>query len=111
MGLLDSVKSALGMGGSDSDSGIMDTIKNMIGSEGGLQDLAGKFSAGGLGDVIGSWIGKGENLPVSPEQLQNVLGNETVSNLASKIGIDTSTLTGKLSSMLPNIIDKLTPDG
>jgi uncharacterized protein YidB (DUF937 family) len=61
--------------------------------------------------VIGSWVSTGKNLPVSGEQLQNVLGKDTIGNLASKLGMDSRALTSQLSNLLPDVVDKLTPEG
>jgi len=62
-------------------------------------------------DLISSWISTGENLPINADQIREVLGNETISNLAAKAGISTDDLSAKLSEYLPGVIDKLTPDG
>ena len=64
-----------------------------------------------MGDVIGSWIGKGENRPVSEGQLGNVLGGDVVSGLAQKLGMNAGTLLPLLASLLPMLIDRLTPHG
>lgn len=64
-----------------------------------------------MGDVINSWVGTGKNIPVSGDQLQNVLGKDTISQLASKLGIENHALTSQLSNLLPQAVDKLTPDG
>jgi uncharacterized protein YidB (DUF937 family) len=61
--------------------------------------------------TIGSWVSAGKNLPVTGDQLQNVLGKDTIGNLASKLGMDSGTLTSKLTNLLPNVVDKLTPEG
>ena len=53
----------------------------------------------------------GKNLPISPDQLQGVLGNDAVKNIASKLGIDSKALTSQLSNLLSDVVDKLTPDG
>ncbi len=83
---------------------------NLLGGQGGLQNLISQFGAKGLGDVIGSWVSTGKNLPISPEQIKGVLGDDTVKNIASKLGIDSSDLTSQLSNLLPDVVDKLTPD-
>lgn len=83
----------------------------LLGEQGGLQNLINQFASKGLGDVIGSWIGTGKNLPISPDQIKNVLGDDAVKNLASKLGIDIGALTSQLSNLLPDVVDKLTPDG
>ncbi|MBA5819305.1 DUF937 domain-containing protein, partial [Escherichia coli] len=57
---------------------------------GGLNGLIEKFKAGGAGDIIGSWVGTGQNQPISPDALQNVLGSDAIGALASKFGVDPS---------------------
>jgi uncharacterized protein YidB (DUF937 family) len=81
------------------------------GQQGGLDGLLGLFASKGLGDIVGSWIGTGSNLPVSPSQITSVFGEDTIKNMATKNGTDTNTFTSKLSELFPNVIDKLTPNG
>lgn len=76
-----------------------------------MQNLISQFYAKGLGDVIGSWIGTGENKSISPEQLQNVFGRDALSGIANKLGLDVNDLSTQLSNILPVVIDKLTPNG
>jgi len=81
------------------------------GEHGGLGGLVGKFEQAGLGNVVSSWIGSGQNLPISADQLQSVLGSDAVAGIAAKLGINPSDALGQLSSMLPGLVDKLTPNG
>lgn len=81
------------------------------GGQGGLGGLVSKFERAGMGDVIGSWIGKGENKPVSEGQLGNVLGGDVVSGMAQKLGINAGMLLPMLAMLLPKLIDHLTPQG
>jgi len=81
------------------------------GELGGLNGLVTKFNQAGLGDVVGSWIGSGENQPISADQMTQVLGNDTLARADSQLGLDPSQLSGQLSAMLPGLIDKLTPNG
>jgi uncharacterized protein YidB (DUF937 family) len=112
MNILDTMKSALGGGSGQQQNDLMSTVMNLIGGQGaGLQGLISQFSSKGLGDIVNSWVSTGNNLPVSPEQLKGVLGSDTMNTLASKTGMDVNTLTAKLSEMLPQVVDKLTPDG
>jgi uncharacterized protein YidB (DUF937 family) len=93
---------------------LMQAASSLLGSDGefgGLQGLIAKFQQGGLGDVVNSWVGKGENLPISAEQLSGVLGQGALADLASKFGVNTGDLAGQLSSVLPGMVDKLTPGG
>ena len=109
MDLMDSLKSAIG-GGGQKDA-LMSTVMGLLGGSGGLNGLISQFAPKGLGDIINSWIGTGKNLPVSADQLQSVLGNDTVKNLASKLGMESGALTSQLTNLLPEVVNKLTPDG
>ena len=81
------------------------------GTQGGLAGLVQKFQQAGMGDVISSWVGSGANQPISGEQLSQVLGSDTLADLASRIGVDPHQAAGQLSSILPGLIDQLTPQG
>jgi uncharacterized protein YidB (DUF937 family) len=127
MGLLDSlvgqVLGGLGsqqsqQGGATGNLGDMGAIAGALGgllanngASGGLGGLVGKFEQAGMGDVISSWIGKGDNAPISEGQLNNVLGSDAIAGIASKLGINATTLLPMLATMLPQLIDQLTPDG
>ncbi len=78
---------------------------------GGVAGLQKMFQQGGLGNVISSWIGTGQNLPVSADQLHNVLHGGALQQVAQKAGIDPSQLTGMMASLLPHLVDKMTPNG
>lgn len=81
------------------------------GAQGGLGGLLQKFQQAGLGDVIGSWVGSGDNQPISGEQLGNVLGADALSGVAAKLGVDPADAASQLSNILPGLIDQLTPQG
>lgn len=108
MDILNTVKSALG--GGDKNNDLMSTVMGLLGG-GGLNNLISQFGSKGLGDVIGSWVGTGKNMPISADQLKGVLGDDTVKNIASKLGMDSNAVTSQLSNLLPDVVDKLTPDG
>ena len=78
---------------------------------GGVAGLQKMFEQGGLGNVISSWVGKGQNMPISADQLQNVLHSGAFQQVAQKAGIDLTQLTGMMASVLPHLVDKLTPNG
>lgn len=116
MGLLDELKDgALGGdagGAATGQAGALDSIIDMVGNfEGGLPGLVGKFQGGGLGDLVGSWVGKGQNLPITAEQIQAVLGSGPVASLAAKLGIDPRQAATSLAAILPQVIDRMTPSG
>jgi uncharacterized protein YidB (DUF937 family) len=100
---------AAATGGSD----LLDSVIGMITdpNSGGLSGLIEKFTQGGLAEQVTSWISTGSNLPISAEQIKEILGSSFVQGLAEKAGIDVNDVAGSLSNLLPQIIDKLTPDG
>ena len=79
--------------------------------QGGLGGLLNQFQQGGLGDIMKSWIGPGQNQPVSPNQLSSVLGPQIIQILAQKTGLSEQEITSHLSQILPKVVDKLTPNG
>ena len=78
---------------------------------GGLNDLLKQFQQNGQGDVAKSWIGKGPNKSISPNDLATALGADRVSTLASFSGMSRNDLLSQLSQQLPDVVDQLTPDG
>lgn len=118
MGLLDELvgKAAGMLGGAQGEGqeqGLLGEVMGMLtgGQGGGLSGLVQNFKDKGLGDIISSWVSTGENQPISPDQIKEGLGSETIQNLASKVGVSPDDLSAQLSQFLPGIIDKLTPDG
>jgi uncharacterized protein YidB (DUF937 family) len=96
------------------DNPLMSIVGSMLsndGGQGGLGGLVEKFNEAGLGDVVQSWIGKGDNLPVSADQISQVLGNDGIASIAKQLGLGDGEAAGQLSQMLPGLIDKLTPGG
>ena len=78
---------------------------------GGLGGLLNKLQQGGLGNVTNSWVGSGQNQPVSPGQVGSALGPSIIKMLAQKSGMSEEDITKQLSQILPGIVDKLTPNG
>jgi uncharacterized protein YidB (DUF937 family) len=78
---------------------------------GGLGGLLDKLKGAGQGNIADSWVGTGQNQPINGDQVQDALGPDTISQLANKLGINASMLLPLLASLLPQIIDKLTPHG
>ena len=114
MGLLDSLTQIAGqaMSSGQGQNSLLQVVLGMVqNQQGGLGGLVQAFRNNGLGEVAASWVGKGENMPISGDQLQSVLGSDMVSGLASKFGMSSEQLSGQLSQMLPQVVDKLTPNG
>lgn len=98
-------------GGSQGGSLVQEALSLVQNHPGGLSGLVQQFEGQGLGATVQSWVGTGQNLPVSGDQIQQVLGSDMVQQLAGKLGVDPSHVAAQLSQFLPQIIDKLTPTG
>lgn len=94
----------------DSLTKVAGPLQDML-SNGGVHDVLDKVHAGGLADKVQSWVGKGKNLPISADQINSVLGNDTVKSIASKVGIPTDKVATAIAHLLPQAVDKMTPDG
>lgn len=77
----------------------------------GVEGLAQAFNQKGLGEIMSSWIGKGENMPISPVQIQQVLGSGQIQQAAQKMGVSSNEASSGLAELLPLIVDQLTPEG
>jgi uncharacterized protein YidB (DUF937 family) len=87
-------------------------VMQMINSQpGGLSGLVQQFHDKGLGGLVNSWVSTGQNLPISADQIQHVLGSDQVKELAAKAGISPDLAGSHLAEFLPMLIDKLTPNG
>lgn len=85
-------------------------VTGLLQQAGGIEGIMAKFQQAGLGDKVASWVGTGANQPVSAEQVQQVLG-EHVEAAAQQTGQDPNVVAGGIASMLPGLIDHLTPHG
>ena len=115
MGLFDKIVSIVGdnMSGSAENKGLMEQAINLINNPaiGGLPGLVNKFQNGGLGDIISSWVEIGANQPISADQIINAVGADKIHAIAEKLGVADNQVSDGLASVLPQIIDKLTPNG
>ncbi|MGA7992189.1 MAG: YidB family protein [Thermoanaerobaculia bacterium] len=116
MGLLDEVLKTVGgaAGAGDGHKSLATELLGMLsggGMTGGLSGLVNMFNQKGLGDVVNSWVSTGKNLPISPEQIQSVLGSSQVQALAAKAGINPQMASAAIAQILPQIVDKATPNG
>jgi uncharacterized protein YidB (DUF937 family) len=78
---------------------------------GGLGQLLGRFQQAGLADHTASWVGTGQNVPISADQLKTALGSGTVADIAGELGLSQDQAAGGLANILPQLIDHLTPQG
>jgi len=117
MGLLDNVtgaandiESAIPQG--SEHAGLIGHVTDFVHAHpGGLAGLVQTFREKGLGDVVNSWVSRERNQPVTAAQIESVLGNEKVQALAAKLGVSTSTISTGVATILPQVVDKLTPEG
>src|ERR1700675_401574 len=95
-----------------SSNPLLASVMQMINSQpGGLSGLIQQFHDKGLGGLVSSWVSTGQNLPISADQIQHVLGSEQVKELAAKAGISPDAAGSHLAQLLPMLVDKLTPNG
>lgn len=112
MGLLDGIAGAVVSNMLKGEQGGLANIAmEVLNQKGGLGGILEMFQQNGLADQAASWVGKGDNLPLSADQLSSAFGEGMLADLASKAGITPDILSGQLADKLPGLIDQLTPDG
>jgi uncharacterized protein YidB (DUF937 family) len=105
MGMLD------GLLGGMVGAGMVSVVNDILEKHGGVQGVVSEFEKNGLGATVKSWVGTGPNQPISPDEVHRVLGPELLQQLSEKSGLSVPELTQKLSHVLPQAVDKLTPNG
>jgi uncharacterized protein YidB (DUF937 family) len=105
MGLLDGVL------GGVVGAGMVSVVNGIIEKHGGVQGIVNEFEKNGLGATVRSWVGTGPNDPVSPTDVHRVLGSDLLQQLSAKSGLPVQELAEKLAQVLPQAVDRLTPDG
>lgn len=114
MGFLDEItKAGTKLLGGEGSGGLMEQVVELVNNPdtGGLTGLIETFKNKGLGDAVSSWISTGENSPVSGDEVTGALGSGTIQRIAQRVGISESNASSRLAELLPQVIDKLTPDG
>jgi uncharacterized protein YidB (DUF937 family) len=115
MGLLDGLLgSVLGKAlGGGQQNALMEAAMSLLSNpqSGGVSGLLNTLKAKGLGDQVSSWIGTGQNLPVSADQIHNALGSDQIHQIAKQAGVEPAHASEGLAALLPQLIDKLTPHG
>jgi len=105
MGLLDGVLGGI------VGAGMVSVVNGIIEQHGGLSGVVNQFEQNGLGSTVKSWIGTGPNQPISPDEVHKALGPDLLQQLAAKSGLSVQDLAQKLAQVLPQAVDKMTPDG
>lgn len=110
MGLFDDiVGGALGgvFGGEQGAGSLFEIVNHM----GGLDAVMDRLREGGLGDQIGTWIGQGANQHVTPERIRAILGDGMIARAAQAMGLSPERIAQIIAEQLPQLIDRMTPDG
>ena len=92
-------------------SSLLQGAMAMFGNSGGISALLNNAQSHGLGGIVQSWIGTGANQPIGAGQLQSVVGQDRINELATRAGVPPAIATAALSRILPVIVDRLTPHG
>jgi uncharacterized protein YidB (DUF937 family) len=116
MGILDSLENSPAFRGVLGQLGaaVLPVVLNEVfgqNGQGGLNAIVAKLEQAGLGAQVKSWIGNGQNLPITAEQLQQVLGSDTVKQLAARFNVPIDQLSKVLAEQLPLAVDHASPDG
>jgi uncharacterized protein YidB (DUF937 family) len=104
-----------GQAGGTPGGGLGDILGGMLGGGGGgmggLGGLLQQFQRAGFAEQADSWVSTGQNLPISPDAIGQVFGNDTLSRIARQAGISEAEASQGLSQLLPEVVDRFTPDG
>jgi len=92
-------------------AGMVTVVNDVIEKHGGLPGVVSEFERNGLGATVRSWVGTGPNQPISPADVHRALGPDLLQQLSEKSGLSVQDLTEKLSHVLPQAVDRLTPNG
>lgn len=116
MGLMDQLGQAVGgmLGGQGGQNPLLQVVAGLLGKDssvGGLAGLVQAFQKNGLGEIVNSWVSTGKNLPVTPSQIEQGLGSDLLNQLAGKVGLSSGAASSQLAGLLPDLVDKLTPNG
>jgi len=90
---------------------LVSVINGILERHGGVQGVVNEFERNGLGATVQSWVGTGPNAPISADEVHRVVGQDLLQQLAAKAGMSVPELTQKLSQVLPQAVDRMTPAG
>jgi uncharacterized protein YidB (DUF937 family) len=112
MGLLDGLLGTMmGGTGAQSQNPLFAVALQLIQQNGGLPGILSKFEHGGMAEQAGSWVGTGQNVPVTGPQLQEILGSGSIGQIAAQLGLSHGDASAGLAQVLPQIINHFTPNG
>jgi uncharacterized protein YidB (DUF937 family) len=91
--------------------GMAAVVNQILEQHGGLQGVVSEFEQKGLGPTVRSWVSSGPNQPISADDVQRALGPDLIQQLSQKSGVPANELARKLAEILPNAVDRMTPNG
>jgi uncharacterized protein YidB (DUF937 family) len=100
-------------GGNSSPQGLslIQIVLSLLQQNGGLNGVLDKFRQGGMAQQADSWVSSGQNMGISPEQLQQVFGSSTIGTIAAQLGLSNEQAGSAMSQVLPEVVNQLTPQG
>src|SRR5262245_25590926 len=113
MGILDSIKNVAGGGGDSGDAGLgkmFDQAKGLL-NKNGLDGLLDRLNAGGLTDKVKGWVSTGPNPEMTEADVDKTFSDQEITEVANNAGVSKDEAKTGLAAMIPNLIDKLTPNG
>ncbi len=118
MGLLDGMLGNVlggmmggGQQGAQGQSPLIAILLQMLQQNGGLQGMLAKMQQTGFGDQAQSWVGTGQNMPISPDALAQIFGQGQLRKIAEQLGMPQQDVAGGLAQLLPDVVDQMTPQG
>ena len=111
MSLISGLLGSLLGGSGGHQSSLLNSVGGLITGSGGIGGLLQKFSAHGLGDLVQGWVGTGPNPPPTAQNIEQVFGADQLRQIAAQTGIDPGQISGHIAEILPQLVDKLTPQG
>ena len=108
MELLDVLKNQLD---GNQQQRVLSVVSGLIANNGGLSGLISRFTQNGLGQHVQSWVGKGENIPITGEHVRQVFGADQIQQVAQQLGTDPTQSSNMIAEVLPGLVDKATPQG
>lgn len=112
MGLFDGILGSLiGKLDPNQQKQLMSSVSGLLQNCGGIDGIMQKFNSQGLGDLVKGWVSTGPNPEATPQQVEKVLGAQKLDEMSSQTGIARDEIAGHVAQTLPQMVDKLTPDG
>ena len=111
MGLFDSLTGLVENAIASHPGGLSGLMSEAFTNIGGLDGIVNQLNQAGLGTKVNSWLGKGDNVPLTADEINSVLSNAQLQEIAAKLGVSADQVPHLLAQHLPSAIDQASPDG